>query len=264
MRECLGHPDGLCGGKGGHMHLFSKEHLAASSGIVGAAGPTAAGFGLAAQYSHPGAIVVAFFGEGAMNQGMLMESLNLASAWKLPVFFVCKDDNWSIVTKSEGMTGGDLKERARAFGLPVAEVDGCDVQQVWEASRAALEHLRSGQGPYYMHANCIHLEGHFLGLQLLRAFRDPLREMPGISIPLTRSFLRLRGAGPRERLSGLREVLATMLSFLRDPRRDSAQDPVRRARKLLLSEPEALQELEDRVEREMGDLLASGTAEVLS
>lgn len=264
LHEMLGYPDGLCGGMGGHMHLFSKEHLAASSGIVGAEGPTAAGFGLAAQYSHPGAVAVAFFGEGAMNQGMLMESMNLASAWKLPVLFVCKDDGWSIVTKSEKMTGGDLKERGRAFGLPTAEVDGCDVQQVWEASRVALEHLRAGHGPYYLHASCVHLEGHFLGLQLLRALRDPLGEMPGIAVPLTRSFLQLRGAGPRERVSGLKEVLATMLSALRDPRRDSAQDPVRRARKLLLSDPGALQELEDRIEQEMSDLLAAGTAEVLT
>ena len=80
LREVCGHPDGLCGGMGGHMHLFSREHLAASSGIVGAEGPAAAGFALAAQTLSPGAIAVAFFGEGAMNQGMLLESLNLDRA----------------------------------------------------------------------------------------------------------------------------------------------------------------------------------------
>ncbi len=113
IRELLGRPDGLCGGMGGHMHLFSKEHLAASSGIVGAAGPAAAGFGLAANHLRPGSVSVAFFGDGAMNQGMLMESMNLAAAWKLPVLFVCKDDGWAITTKSGEMTGGDLNERAR-------------------------------------------------------------------------------------------------------------------------------------------------------
>jgi pyruvate dehydrogenase E1 component alpha subunit len=106
LREFLGYKDGLCGGMGGHMHLFSKEHLAASSGIVGSEGPAAAGFALAAQYSRPGAIAVAFFGDGAMNQGMLMESMNLAAIWKLPVLFVCKDDGWAITTKSESSTGG--------------------------------------------------------------------------------------------------------------------------------------------------------------
>jgi pyruvate dehydrogenase E1 component alpha subunit len=117
LREMLGHPDGLCGGLGGHMHLFSREHLAASSGIVGAEGPAAAGFALAAQYLRPGSVAVSFFGEGAMNQGMLMESLNLAAVWNLPVVFVCKDDGWSITTPSEKMTGGDLDERARGLGV---------------------------------------------------------------------------------------------------------------------------------------------------
>ena len=203
-RELLGYPDGLCGGMGGHMHLFSKEHLAASSGIVGAEGPAAAGFALAAQYSRPGAIAVAFFGEGAMNQGMLMESMNLASVWNLPVLFVCKDDGWAITTQSVKVTGGDLNERAQGLGVPAVEVDGRDVSAVWEAAHAAIERARSGQGPTFLHARCVHFEGHFLGFQLIRIVRDPLREMPGIAIPLTQSFLRPGGAALRERLAGLK------------------------------------------------------------
>ena len=92
FREMLGKADGLCKGQGGHMHLFSKEHLAASSGIVGAAGPAAAGFALANRYLRPGKVALAFFGEGAMNQGMLLESMNLAVVWRLPVVFICKDN----------------------------------------------------------------------------------------------------------------------------------------------------------------------------
>ena len=264
LRELLGRPDGLCGGMGGHMHLFSKEHLAASSGIVGAAGPTAAGFGLAAQYLHPGAFAVAFFGEGAMNQGMLMESMNLASAWNLPVVFVCKDDDWAITTQSERMTGGDLNERARGLGVPAVEVDGLDVLEVWEASHAAIERARSGQGPTFLHARCVHFEGHFLGLQLLRLVRDPLREMPGIALPLTRSFVRPGGAVVRDRVAGLKEVVAAVLSTVRDPRRDSANDPVRRARETLLPDPARLQELEERIEEEMDEVLASALAEARS
>lgn len=168
LREMLGYPDGLCGGMGGHMHLFSKEYLAASSGIVGAEGPTAAGFALAAQYLRPGAMSVAFFGEGAMNQGMLMEAMNLASAWNLPVLFVCKDDGWAITTQSKKVTGGDLNERARGLGIPVVEVDGLDVSKVWEASHSAIERTRSGQGPTFLHARCVHFEGHFLGFQYLK------------------------------------------------------------------------------------------------
>ena len=129
------------------------------------AGPTAAGFALSAQYVRPGAIAVAFFGEGAMNQGMLMESLNLAAVWDLPVLFVCKDDGWAITTPSERVTGGDLNERARGLGVPAVDVDGCDVGEVWEAAHSAIARARSGGGPTFLHARCVHVEGHFLGLQ---------------------------------------------------------------------------------------------------
>jgi acetoin:2,6-dichlorophenolindophenol oxidoreductase subunit alpha len=112
----LGLADGLCEGRGGHMHLFSKDHLAASSGIVGGAGPTAAGFGLATEYLRPGSIAFSFFGEGAINQGMLMESINLAAVWKLPILFVCKDDDWSITTTSNLLTGGNLRGRVNGYG----------------------------------------------------------------------------------------------------------------------------------------------------
>ncbi len=261
LRELLGYSNGLCNGMGGHMHLFSKEHLAASSGIVGAAGPTAAGFALSAKYLRPGAIAIAFFGEGAMNQGMLMESMNLASAWNLPVLFVCKDDNWSITTQSESMTGGDLNERARGLGVPSVEMDGRDVSEVWEASHSAIERARSGHGPTFLHARCVHLEGHLLGFQLIRIVREPLGEMPEIAVPLTQSFLHPGGASLRQRIKGLREVLAAVLSTLRDARRDSANDPVPQVRKTLQLDPVRLQKLEDQIEKEISNALATALAE---
>ncbi len=261
LRELLGYADGLCRGMGGHMHLFSKEHLAVSSGIVGAEGPIAAGFALSAQYLRPGAIAVAFFGEGAMNQGMLMESMNLASTWNLPVLFVCKDDGWAITTKSESVTGGDLNERARGLGIPAVEIDGCNVSGVWEASKSTIERARSGQGPTFLHARCVHFEGHFLGFQLLRIVRDPLREMPEIAVSLSQSVLRSGGAALRERVAGLKAVLRAVLSTMRDSRRGSANDPVQRARTTLLPNPVRLQELENKVEKEIGNALASALAE---
>ena len=264
LRELLGYPNGLCGGMGGHMHLFCKEHLAASSGIVGAAGPAAAGFALAAQYLRPGAIAVAFFGEGAMNQGMLMESLDLASAWNLPVLYVCKDDGWSIVTQSERVTGGDLSERARGLGVPAVEVDGYDVEEVWEASQSAIERARLGGGPTFLHARCLHLEGHFLGLPLLRVVRKPFRELPKVASALTRSFLGRGGATLRQRAAGLKQVLTAILLAARDPRRDSANDPIQRARKTLLMDPVRLQELEDQIEQEVTHVVATALAEVPS
>jgi len=261
LRELLGQSDGLCGGMGGHMHLFSREHLAASSGIVGAEGPAANGFALAAQYLHSGSIAVAFFGEAAMNQGMLMESLNLASVWNLPVLFVCKDDSWGITTQSEKMTGGELNERARGLGVPSVEIDGRDVAAVWEAARQAIDRARSGQGPTFLRASCVHLEGHFLGFQLLRIVRDPLREMPQIAGPLTHSFLRRGGAALGERMAGLKNVLSAVLATLRDPRRDVANDPVGRVRESLLSEPVRLKELEDQIQEEVDQAMVAALAE---
>jgi TPP-dependent pyruvate/acetoin dehydrogenase alpha subunit len=255
LRELLGQENGLCGGMGGHMHLFSREHLAASSGIVGAAGPAAAGFALAARYLRPTNIAVAFFGDGAMNQGMLMESMNLASAWNLPVLFVCKDDRWAITTQSSNVTGGKLDERARSLRLLSIETDGRDIVQTWEAAYQAIDHCRSGEGPAFLHASCVHLEGHFLGYQILRVVRDPLREMPAIASPLTRAFLHKNGGSLRHRLAGLGVILSAMLDTLRDPRQDSANDPVVQARLLLESDPDRLREMEDAIQGEISAIL---------
>lgn len=260
VRELLGLPDGLCAGMGGHMHLYSRAHLAASSGIVGAAGPAACGFALAARHSSPGAIAVAFCGEGAMNAGMLLEALNLAAVWTLPVLFVCKDDGWSITTRSRSVTAGDLQERARGMGVPPINVDGRDACGVWQAAQAAIERARAGQGPTFLHARCVHLEGHLLGFPLLRSWRQPLRELPKMSLRLTRSLLTPGGGGLGERLAGLRQVMAVLVATMRDPREDVANDPVRRARATLQAEPERLRELEEQIRQELAEVLARSLA----
>ena len=254
LSELLGKPDGLCGGLGGHMHLFSKEHLVASSGIVGAAGPTGAGFALAAQYLRPGAVAVSFFGEGAFNQGMLMESMNLASVWRLPVIFVCKDDQWAITTRSDNMTGGDLCQRARGLGVTAIQTDGRDVLQVQQAAKKALDLARSGNGPIFLHATCVHFEAHFLGYQLLRILRNPLRELPGIITPLMRSFLQYRGAPLRQRLDGLWIVISAILATMRHPRRKLLFDPITNARTILQEDARRLMALEARVKQEISEV----------
>jgi len=264
LREFLGYKDGLCGGMGGHMHLFSKEHLCASSGIVGSEGPTAAGFALAAQYLRPGTIAVAFFGDGAMNQGMLMESMNLAAVWKLPVLFVCKDDGWGITTKAESSTGGDLNERARGLGIPAVDIDGCDVSKIWEAAGAAIERIHSGQGPIFLHAKCVHFEGHFLGFQPIRVVRDPFKEMPKVAIGITKSILRLGGASLSERIAGLKNVMTSVITTLRDPRRDKNNDPITHARLSLQSDQARLKELEDQTEKEISNVFTTVLGEVPS
>src|ERR1035437_3804449 len=194
LLEMLGCEDGLCRARGGHMHLFSAEHLAASSGIVGASAPMACGFALAAQRLRAGAVSVGFFGDGAMNQGMLLEALNLAQAWRLPVLFVCKDNRWAITTRSRTVTGGEIITRARAFGMPSERVDGLDVRAVLKAAGKLIEHARRGHGPGFLLARCVRTEGHFLGDPVLRVLDAPLREGQALAGPLLEAVRAQPGA----------------------------------------------------------------------
>lgn len=263
LRELLGRDNGLCRGMGGHMHLFSRAHLAASSGIVGAAGPAAVGFALAGTRLRPGSVAIAFFGDGALNQGMLMEAMNLASVWKLPVIFVCKDDGWGITTRSVDTTAGGPGERARGFGIEPVEVDGLDVARVWESAGTLIERTRDGGGPQFLHARCVHLEGHFLGFQLLEVARKPLREGSVLAGELARA-IRRPGGPLRARLKGVGALAAALVSTVRDPRRDAANDPVHRTRSALASDPDRLGSLEDVAARQTVALVESVVAEALS
>lgn len=260
LDEICGLESGLCRGFGGHMHLLSREHDAASSGIVGACAPLAAGFAVAAQLLEPGKLAVAFFGDGAMNQGMLLESFNLAAAWNLPVLFVCKDDGWAITTRSSSVTGGKLVDRAAGFGLPGERVDGADVEAVYRAAARAIERARSGNGPSFLHATCVHLEGHFLGDPLLRVLRKPRAELG----PLVRPLLgpTVRGGSPyTDRATALGALTFTLGRFAVThfrPRRD----PVRRLRGKLGRFTDRLEGLERDVDEQMDRLLQHTRAEL--
>lgn len=262
LKELLGREDGLCAGKGGHMHLYSKENLAASSGIVGAAGPTAVGFALAARYLRPNTIAVAFFGEGSMNQGMMMESMNLAAAWNLPILFVCKDDTWSITSESDVFTGGALSERARSLGLTTLDEDGRDVFKVWKVAQKAIDALRNGKGPHFLHLNCVHLEGHFLGYQLLRITKNPLKELPGVTLPLLQSLLKPRGAPFLQRLAGLKIVITAILKTWQDPRKNPHNGPIIKARRDLQLDPDRLASLEAALRIEINRIVNTTLQEV--
>ena len=231
IAEVLGRESGLCRGRGGHMHLFSKEHLVATSGIVGAAGPTATGFGLAARLLRPGSVAVATFGDGAANQGMLMESLNLAVVWRLPLLFVCKDNGWAIATREGAMTAGSLEERARAFGLATRAVDGLDAQAVWSAAGELLSAARRGKGPGFLLARTARLDGHMLGDPLVRAAAAPTTDGRELFSKVVSATFK-RGGGLRARAKSLGMMTNTIRHARRGHRGGSA-DPLIRARKKL-------------------------------
>ena len=245
LREMLGREDGLCGGRGGHMHLMSATHLAAASGIVGAAGPLASGFALAASRLRPGMVAVATFGDGAVNQGMLMESFNLAAAWRLPVLFVCKDNGWAITTESPSVTGGDPATRAAGFGLHTESVDGLDPVAVAAAAGRILDRARRGEGPGFLHCRCSRLDGHFLGDPMLRTSSQPLATGLATVGRVARGAIG-RGTTVGERARALLGVTGALLR-VRKHRREAAHDPLVRARTALVDRTDELDAIDRRV-----------------
>ena len=229
LAEMLGLEAGLTRGRAGHMHLMSKAHLAASSGIVGSSAPLGAGFALAGRTLRPGAVAVAFFGDGAMNQGMLLETLNLASAWQLPILFVCKDNGWAITTRTDAVSGGDPVTRAKAFGLPAADVDGVDVWAVASAAAEAIDRARRGRGPSFLRARVPRLDGHFLGDALVRAARSPAEDGRQLLGDVTSAVLSRTGGGLGDRARSVVRLLDLMRRARREDR-DTRRDPLERAR----------------------------------
>jgi pyruvate dehydrogenase E1 component alpha subunit len=258
LKEMLGREDGLCGGQGGHMHLFSPDHLAASSGIVGSSGPLAVGFALAAKHLRPGSVAVAFFGEGAVNQGMLMESFNLAAAWTLPVLFVCKDNKWAITTKSAAVTGGNLLQRATGLGLMADEVDGLDALAVWQAADSAIGRARRGKGPSFLLARCSRLDGHLLGDALVRTAQNPSREGTEEMRRLLSAAITRGGGGVTARAKSLLGVMR-LVGQVRGDRRNTGRDPLVVARNALKRRQEEV----ERIEREVAETIAAAVGRAM-
>jgi pyruvate dehydrogenase E1 component alpha subunit len=260
LREMLGREDGLCRGRGGHMHLFSPEHLAASSGIVGSSGPLAAGFALAAKHLRPGSVAVAFFGDGAVNQGMLLESFNLAAAWTLPLLFVCKDNKWAITTKSAAVTAGNLLQRAAGFGLVAEEVDGMDAMAVWQAAQSAIGRARRGKGPSFLLARCSRLDGHLLGDALVRAAQAPSREDTQDMRKLLSAAVTRGGGGVTARAKSLLGMMR-LVGQVRGDRRDTRRDPLVAARNALKGRQEEVERIEHEIAEKVAEAVERALAE---
>jgi len=164
MHEIFGRKEGLCGGKGGSMHIadLSKGMLGAN-GIVGAGAPLVCGAALTAKTLKTGGVAVCFYGDGASNQGAVLESYNLARIWNLPVVFVAEDNGYAETTASSWSVGGSQVGRGAGFGIPSREVDGSDFFDVYEAAGEAIERARAGGGPSLLHLRLNRFYGHFEG-----------------------------------------------------------------------------------------------------
>jgi len=165
MAELLGRATGYSGGKGGSMHIADMDkHMLGANGIVGGGMGLATGAALTAKLQKTGSMAVCFFGDGALEQGILHETTNMAAIWKLPVLYVCENNQYAMSTRSDwSIAGGDPASRAAGYGIPGVTVDGMDLFAVNAAAGELIERARRGDGPAYLVCNTYRFHGHHAG-----------------------------------------------------------------------------------------------------
>ncbi len=162
MAELTGRIGGASKGKGGSMHMFSVEkQFFGGHGIVGANVPLGTGIAFAQKYKKTGKITMTYFGDGAANQGQVYESFNMASLWQLPVLYIIENNEYAMGTSTKRHAADtQLYKRGESFGIPGIQVNGMDVLEVYEASKKAIDHIRSGKGPMLMEVKTYRYRGH--------------------------------------------------------------------------------------------------------
>ena len=189
MAELTGRQRGLSRGKGGSMHMFSNEHkFYGGNGIVGAQVSLGTGLAFAAKYKGDGSVSLAYFGDGAANQGQVYESFNMAKLWNLPAVYIIENNRYGMGTSVERASGQtDFSKRGISFGIDGEQVDGMDVRMTYDAAKRAIEHARSGKGPYILEMQTYRYRGHSMSdpakyrskdeVASMRAERDPIEQV---------------------------------------------------------------------------------------
>ncbi len=161
MAELTGRTDGYSRGKGGSMHMFSREkNFFGGHGIVGAGTAIGAGLGFSHKYKEDNGVAVGYMGDGASNQGQVAECYNMAALWELPVLFVIENNKYGMGTSVSRSSAGQLYRRGEGYGIPGEQVDGMDFFAVQDAARKALDYIRSGNGPYILEVMTYRYRGH--------------------------------------------------------------------------------------------------------
>ena len=194
MAELTGREGGYSKGKGGSMHMFSKEkEFYGGHGIVGANVPLGAGLAFANKYNGNDNVCYTYFGDGAANQGQVYEAFNMAALWKLPVIFIIENNQYAMGTSQHRSTSSPaIYTRGEAFGIPGEEVDGMDVLAVKAAGEKAVAHCRKGDGPYILEVKTYRYRGHSMSdpakyrtreeVQKMREERDPIEAVRNLII----------------------------------------------------------------------------------
>ncbi len=179
MAELTGRHSGISRGKGGSMHMFSVQHkFYGGHGIVGAQVPLGAGLAFAHKYNEDGGVTLAYFGDGAANQGQVYEAFNMASLWKLPIIFVIENNGYAMGTAvKRGSAETDFYRRGTAFRIPGMDVNGMDVLEVRKAAEIALDFVRQGNGPVLMELNTYRYRGHSMSDPAKYRSREEVQEM---------------------------------------------------------------------------------------
>jgi pyruvate dehydrogenase E1 component alpha subunit len=162
MAELFGHSDGCCKGRGGSMHLFDRAiNFLGGYAIVAGMCPIAVGLGLAVRNRDQDRVVLCFFGDGATNQGVYHEALNMAALWRLPIVWVCENNFYAIGTSVlRSSAEASMAKKAAAYKMPHWTVDGMDFFKMQSAAERAIEHARGGKGPAFLEAVCYRYRGH--------------------------------------------------------------------------------------------------------
>lgn len=177
MAELFGRTDGYCRGKGGSMHIVSFElGIMGTNGIVGGGIPIGTGSAWGDQQLGRDSVTIVFFGDGASNQGTFFESMNLAAIWKLPVIFICENNGYSEWTPTEKLTAGRIADRGTPMGIPGVQVDGNDVEAVYDATATAVARARAGEGPSVIEARTYRWHGHNEGEEAFAGSYRPEEE----------------------------------------------------------------------------------------
>ncbi len=200
MAELTGRQAGISKGKGGSMHMFSTEHkFYGGHGIVGAQVPLGAGLAFAHKYRDDGGICLAYFGDGAANQGQVYETFNMAALWNLPIVFVIENNGYAMgtaVKRSSAET--EFYRRGTAFRIPGMDVNGMDVLEVRAAAEVAFAHVREGKGPVLMELNTYRYRGHSMSDPAKYRSREEVQEQRDHNDPIERLKKELAERGKNE------------------------------------------------------------------
>jgi pyruvate dehydrogenase E1 component alpha subunit len=200
MAELTGRAAGISKGKGGSMHMFSVDHkFYGGHGIVGAQVPLGTGLAFAHKYRGDGGVCMAYFGDGAANQGQVYEAFNMAALWKLPIVFVVENNGYAMGTAvKRGSAETEFYRRGTAFRIPGMDVNGMDVLEVRAAAEIALDYVRGGNGPVLMELNTYRYRGHSMSDPAKYRSREEVQEMRDKHDPIEAAKAELLARGIAE------------------------------------------------------------------